>query len=80
MQRTMPFRWIEEAEARTVIAATLYEQTAPMPRWRRAWRTVSRRWRPLAACFSLGRTAPCPALQPAVIRRVVPFRGGRYPD
>lgn len=80
MQSTMPFRWIEEAEARAVITATQCERPLPLSGWRLAWHAAFRRLRRLAAYVPSAQGVPCPMLQSAVIRRAAPFRGRRYLD
>ncbi|HVB17221.1 MAG TPA: hypothetical protein VNF04_11840 [Stellaceae bacterium] len=79
MQNRMPLQWIEEAEARTVLAAARFERPAA-PSWCRCARQeLSRRFarrlnqlRPWFAGCPL--QAPLLQAQPALIRRSLPRR------
>jgi hypothetical protein len=67
----MPIRWIEQAEARQVIAAASLERK-PAPPWSEVAADAAAQWLPrlgswLAARHPMGWAAP--QLQPAPIRR-----------
>ena len=71
MRKTMPMRWIEQAEARQAIATALFEQ-ASTPSWCRTARQVAAHWLPRARLwFAPGRPTgwPMAAAQPALVRR-----------
>jgi hypothetical protein len=74
MRNAMPIRWIEQAEARQVIAAARFEWPPKAP-WYGVAEKAPSRWLPrlgawLAARHPLGSAVP--QLQPALIRRPAP--------
>ncbi len=77
MRNEMPLRWIEQAEARQVLATALFEQ-APMPSWCRMAREAAAQWLPRARSW-LAPGCPTgwklPAGQPARVRRPACRRG-----
>ena len=71
MRNAMPVRWIEQKEARQVIATALFER-APKAPWSAAAEEAASQWLPrlgswLAARHPLG--CAVPQVQPALIRR-----------
>ncbi len=71
MRNAMPIRWIEQAEARQVIATALFER-APKAPWSTAAEEATSQWLPrlgswLAARHPMGWAVP--QAQPALIRR-----------
>jgi hypothetical protein len=82
MRNAMPVRWIEQAEARQVIAAALFER-APKAPWSTAAEEAASQWLPrlgswLAARHPMGWAVP--QAQPALIRRPVSGRQLRSAD
>jgi hypothetical protein len=76
MRNAMPVRWIEEKEARQVIATALFER-APKAPWSAAAENAAAQWLPrlgswLATRHPMGWAVPQP--QPALIRRQVATR------
>jgi len=82
MRNTMPIRWIEQAEARQVIAAASFEHPSTAP-WSGMAEAAAERWLPrlrswLAARHPMG--WPVPQLQPVPIRRPAPRVERRHGD
>jgi hypothetical protein len=78
----MPFRWIEQAEARTVLATMWFDQAPPPPAWHATVRDVAADWLGRAAeWFALaGADWPMLQAQPALVRRPVYGRNRRDDD
>jgi hypothetical protein len=74
MENQMPLRWIEEAEAREVLAAALFERAIEPSRFRSAWRAVSRQLRQCLPAIDWARAMPLQA-QPALVRPATGERG-----
>jgi hypothetical protein len=73
MRNTMPIRWIEQKEARQVIATALFERAPKVP-WSAAAEDAAAQWLPrlgswLATRHPMGWAVP--QAQPALIRRPV---------
>ncbi len=71
MRNAMPMRWIEQAEARQVLATALFER-APQAPWCGVAGEAASQWLPqlrswLAARYPMG--VPVAQAQPALIRR-----------
>jgi hypothetical protein len=74
-----PFQWIEEAEARTVLASAMFEQAAPPSWWCRAQQDASQWLYRVRLWCAAGSQISSPRLQvePALIRRPTDPRGRR---
>jgi len=82
MRKAMPIRWIEQAEARQVIAAASFERALKAP-WSGVAKKAPSQWVPrlvswLAACHPMGWAVP--QVQPALIGRPARRRGSPSRD
>ena len=70
MRNAMPLQWIEQVEARQVVAAALFERLAK-PSWCRAARQAAASWLPrVGSRLALGDSTGWPLMQaqPALVR------------
>lgn len=63
MQNEMPLRWIEEAEARAVLATALFERPDPLPARKRDGSRAAPWLRRLRGWFVAGSSQSLPVLQ-----------------
>jgi len=71
MKSQTPFQWIEEAEARTVLTAAIFDQAAEPSHWRRARQDASQLLYRLRQWYAAEYRVSAPRLQvrPALVRR-----------
>lgn len=74
MQNAMPLRWIEQAEARQVLATARFERR-PALSWRRTAREAAAQWLLRARAWLALGGWPAPMAQPARVRRPACRRG-----
>lgn len=82
MRNQMPLLWIEEAEARTVLASARFDQEGRRSAWSRAQQDAAQLLYRLRLWFAVGEQINSPHLQmqPAMVRRPAPSREHSWAD